>query len=153
MKRLRKPTQRRPGFTLIEVLLVLVILGVLAALVVPNLLGTQERANINAAKASIKGLESTLDLYRTEHNATYPQTLNDLLAPKDISTGQPMRAYLDKVPLDPWGQPLNYEWPNNKVQNSQTALKPAIWSNGPNMQNENGSGDDIGNWPREGAGI
>lgn len=151
MKRLRKPTPLRRAFTLIEVLLVLVILGVLAALVVPNLLGVQERANIKAAKASINGLESAAELYRTEHNATYPQTIDDLLNPKDVTTGQSMTRYIDPEKIrDPWGQVLNYEWPNTKVQNP---TKPAIWSSGPNMQNENGTGDDVVNWQREGTGI
>jgi general secretion pathway protein G len=151
MKRLRKPTRSRRGFTLIEVLLVLVILGVLAALVVPNLLGTQEKANINAAKASINGLENAAKIYAVDHNATFPATIDDLLNPKDITTGQQMtKPYIEKIPLDPWGQPLNYEWPTQRVQNAQ---KPAIWSNGPNMQNDNGTGDDIVNWTITGSGI
>ena len=151
MKRFRKPTRSRRGFTLIEVLLVLVILGVLAALVVPNLLGTAEGANIKAARASIDGLEKAAKLYMVDHNATFPATIDDLLSPKDATTGQLMpRPYLEKIPVDPWGQPLNYEWPTQRVQNAQ---KPAIWSNGPNMQNDNGSGDDIVNWTVTGAGI
>ena len=133
----------RRGFTLLEVLLVLIILGVIAALVVPNLLGTQERANINAARASISRLEGVIELYAVEHNARYPETLDDLLQPVDLQ-GQPMKPYLNEYPKDPWGQRLNYELTTDS--NAAGAQRPRIWSNGPDGKNDNGSGDDINNW-------
>lgn len=142
----RKERRRRGGFTLLEVLLVLVILGVLAALVVPNLLGTQERALINKTSADIAGLEETLELYAVEHRAQYPETLEDLLQPLDVKE-QPMKPYLDEFPKDAWEQPLNYELTTDA--NRAGALVPRIWSNGPNGQNEDGSGDDINNWTTE----
>jgi len=100
-------------------------------------------ANIRAAKASIKGLEMTAKLYAVDHNANFPSSIQDLLHPKDIATGKPARPYLERVPRDPWGQELHYEWPIKKTPNAQ---QPAIWSNGPNMKDEGGSGDDISNW-------
>ena len=74
-----KPTrQSRGGFTLIEVLLVLAILGVIMALVVPQLLGTQQQANIDATKLSIKGLETGLQMYALDHDGQLPTTSEGL---------------------------------------------------------------------------
>lgn len=145
MRTTHKRCQRnshRGGFTLLEVLLVLIILGVIAAVVVPRLLGTQERANVNATRASIHGLAETLELYAVEHDATYPETLDSLLSPVDRN-GNAMKPYLNEVPLDPWGQPLNYRTESD-ANTGQILVR--IWSNGPNRQNEDGSGDDINNW-------
>jgi general secretion pathway protein G len=140
--------QFRPGFTLLEVLLVLAILGVLAAMVVPALLGRQREAMIKATKTSVAGLESALRLYAVNHDGEYPEGSSDqiigvLINPGTDAEGQPVSPYLEKLPADAWGQPLLCEYPNTKAPNS---LKPAIWSSGPNKRNENGGGDDIGNW-------
>ncbi|ODA30975.1 type II secretion system major pseudopilin GspG [Planctopirus hydrillae] len=146
----RRSTGRlvRKGFTLIEVLLVLAILGVIAAMVVPQLLGRQKEAMVKATKASIKGLEDALQQYALSHDGEYPQGSRDeafslLIKPGNDADGRPIAPYLDKVPLDAWGQGFYYENPNSKVPN---ATKPAIWSSGANKQNEDGSGDDINNW-------
>lgn len=137
-----KRPARRAAFTLIEVLLVLVILGVLAMLVVPNLLGTQEGANIKATKSSIKNLENTIKLYmQNKETTTFPQDLQVLLATQD-EEGTPQKPILERYPTDAWGNRLNYEPPQ---QGDMTAIKPKIWSNGPNGTNEQGSGDDISN--------
>ena len=58
--------------------------------------------------------------------------------------GVPEGPWLENY-KDAWDNPINYEWPNTKVQN---AIKPAVWSNGPNGQNDNGASDDIVNWDR-----
>jgi general secretion pathway protein G len=132
----------RGGFTLLEVLLVLAILGVIAAMVVPNLLGSQKKAMIDATKANIAGLEHMVELYATHHDGEFPPNLSLLLDPVDRN-GNAMTPYTDRMPADSWGQPLYYEYPNTRAQR---ALKPAIWSGGPNKQNEEGAGDDINNW-------
>jgi general secretion pathway protein G len=137
----RRDTRRR-GFTLLEVLLVLAILGVIAAMVVPNLLGSQRDAMVKATRNNIHGLESALDLFGKDHDGEYPASLSELIEPMD-RRGNPMTPYLDKIPADSWGQPLMYEYPNKRAQR---AIKPAIWSSGPNKQNEEGAGDDINNW-------
>lgn len=144
--------RRRRGFTLVEVLLVLAILGVIAAMVVPNLIGTQNTANIKAARASIAGFENALKLYTVDNGGTYPegareQVIGLLMNPGQDANGKAVPAYLEKQPKDPWGQALYYEFPNSKVAN---ATKPAIWSSGPNKQNEDGAGDDINNWTEAG---
>jgi len=149
MQRARTRNRRhRSGFTLVEVLLVLVILGVIAAMVVPNLLSSQQTANIKATRASIHGFETALKLYAVSNNSEFPQVSSDemvnlMLNPGQDASGRPLSPYLERPPKDAWGQPLIYEYPNSKVAN---ATMPAIWSIGLNHQNEDGAGDDINNW-------
>jgi len=142
----RKKRPFRQGFTLLEVLLVLAILGVIAAMVVPQLLGRQQKAMVDTTRTSITNLEQALKMYAIDHDGQYPEgsqeALNSLLQPVDRS-GQAMAPYLENLPKDAWGEMLFYEWPNSKSSNG---IKPAIWSAGPNKRNENGSGDDINNW-------
>ncbi len=140
----RRKTRR--GFTLLEVLLVLAILGVIAAMVVPQLLGRQKQALIDTTRLSVNNLENALKLYAIAHDGEYPQGTQDalsvLLEPVDAD-GKSIEPYLEKLPMDPWDQLLFYEYPNQKAPNS---TKPAIWSSGPDKKNDDGSGDDINNW-------
>jgi general secretion pathway protein G len=138
----------RRAFTLLEVLLVLAILGVIAAIVIPLLIGRQKGAMIKATESSIYGLEQALKLYAIDHDAEFPpgnsdQAFQVLLNPGVDEKGVELKPYLEKIPLDAWRQPFYYESPTTKVPRG---LKPAIWSSGPNKQNENGGGDDINNW-------
>jgi general secretion pathway protein G len=144
--------RRRRGFTLVEVLLVLAILGVIAAMVVPNLIGTQTVANRKATVSSISGFENALKLYAVANGGSFPEGTGEaviglLTNPGQDAAGKPIAPYLEKQPKDAWGQVLNYEYPNSKVPN---ATKPAIWSSGENKQNEDGAGDDINNWSEVG---
>lgn len=142
----RARQSRRSGFTLLEVLLVLAILGVIAAIVVPRLIGQQQEANIDTARASIEGYEDALQLYAVGHNGNFPEgadaegVANMLMSTTD-EKGKRQQPLLEERPLDPWGNLLNYD--NETPQESGT---PRIWSNGPNGENEDGSGDDINNW-------
>lgn len=138
--------RRRRGFTLLEVLLVLAILGVIAAMVVPKLIGTQQTAMIDTTKASIVGLKKTLELYTVAHDGQYPETLDELLTPID-KNGIQMQPYLESIPKDAWGEPLNYETETDDNRAGMIVAK--IWSNGPDRQNDDGSGDDINNWDEE----
>jgi len=142
MQRKRKSA----GFTLLEVLLVIAILGVIAAMVIPQLLGRQRKAMIDVTKASIQGLEQSLKMYAADHDGEYATGNQDiytqLMEPVD-EDGQAMQPYLEKAPRDAWGELIYYEYPNSK---SSRSFKPAVWSSGPNKQNENGAGDDINNW-------
>jgi general secretion pathway protein G len=140
----RRPRRLHRGFTLIEVLLVVAILGVIAAAVVPALIGRQADANAQVTKTSIKGLEQALKLYALDHDGEYLSGGKDALpqlAQASEYRGKKIKPYLDEVPKDAWGEPLYYEFPSGKA-----GEKPAIWSSGPNRQNEDGGGDDITNW-------
>jgi general secretion pathway protein G len=139
--------RRRAGFSLMELLIVLAIIGLIAAMVVPNLIGRQQQANIDITKQSIHSLEQALKLYAAEHNAQYPEGNSDaltmLIQPMDRNN-QPLPAYIEKIPTDAWGNPLSYEFPSTKGQT--TVVKPAIWSYGPDGKDDNGSNDDLNNW-------
>jgi general secretion pathway protein G len=136
MRKQQTPRRRPSGFTLIEVLLVLAILGVIAAMVVPNLLGRQREAYIKTTQESIRNVESAATLYATEHDAEYPQTLEQLLV-GEVINNVPKEPYLDKAPLDAWKNLIIYTPPQ------QVGQKPFIISCGPNKQE--GGGDDITN--------
>jgi len=138
---------RRGGFTLLELLIVLGIILAIAAMVVPNLLGRQQEANIKQTMINIKNFEQTVKQYAATHNGEFPQggssEVIQLLMSGESADGQMIQPYLEEVPKDAWGMQLFYEFPNTKDPNG---LKPAIWSSGPDKQNQDGGGDDITNW-------
>jgi general secretion pathway protein G len=143
--RVSKQTRRR-GFTLIEVLLVLAILGVIAAMVVPQLLGRQKQAMIDQTKLSIKSLENTLEFYAKDHDgefATSAEGLEVLLHQpnNDDKWHGPYLKDVKTVPLDAWGKPFHYEYPG---QHHPQGTAPDITSNGPDKVQ--GTNDDINNW-------
>ncbi len=108
---------RQTGFTLIELMVVLVIIGVLAALIVPNVLDRAEDARATAAKTDVNNLMQALKLYKLD-NQRYPTTEQGLqaLVAKPASPPAPMnwKPYLDKLPNDPWGRPYQYLNPGVK---------------------------------------
>ena len=113
MKRLR----RSRGFTLIELMVVLVIIGVLAALIVPNMLDRADDARVTAARTDVNNLMQALKLYKLD-NLRYPsaeQGLQALVAKPTVGVIPPnWRPYLDKLPSDPWGHPYQYANPGLK---------------------------------------
>lgn len=106
-------SNRAKGFTLIEILVVVVILGILAALVVPRIMERPDEARIVAVKSDIRAIVSALKLYRLD-NGVYPSTdqgLGALVVRPDtgvIPRNWKQGGYLDRVPKDPWGNPYQY---------------------------------------------
>lgn len=144
-KRTLHHAARRAGFTLLELLIVLAIIVVIAAMVVPNLLGNQELANIQSTKVAIAGVEKSIKLYKASRGAFIEggdDVLESMTQPSEFE-GRRMAPALENLPVDSWGNTLHYQWPNTKDDNS---FKPAIWSNGPDGKNDDGGGDDINNW-------
>ena len=104
-----QPFNRLPkGFTLIELMVVLVIIGALAALIVPNVLNRADDARITAARTDVNNLMQALKLYRLD-NQRYPTAEQGLSALVTKPTSEPLptnwKTYLDKLPNDPWGRP------------------------------------------------
>ncbi len=105
--------RRQGGFTLLEVMVVVVILGILAALVVPKIIGRPEEARRIAAKQDIASLMQALKLYRLD-NHRYPSTEQGLQALVTRPTTAPLApnwkagGYIERLPKDPWGNPYQY---------------------------------------------
>lgn len=142
------PYRRWAGFTLIEILVVVVILGILAALVVPRIMERPDEARVVATKSDIRGITSALKLYRLD-NGVYPSTEQGLLAlvrkpdtgviPRNWKEG----GYLDRVPKDPWG--AEYQYLNPGVHGEID-----IFSLGAdNAPGGEGINADIGSWALE----
>jgi general secretion pathway protein G len=99
------------GFTLIEVMIVIVILGVLAALIVPKVMSRPDEARIVAARQDIATIMQALKLYRLD-NRKYPTTEQGLMALVKKPEVEPLapnwKSYVERLPLDPWGSPYQY---------------------------------------------
>ncbi|HEY9040964.1 MAG TPA: type II secretion system major pseudopilin GspG [Rheinheimera sp.] len=140
MKRQQNNKQR--GFTLLEVMVVIVILGIIASMVVPNLIGNQEQAARQKAVVDIQQLESALDMYRLR-NGFYPTTEQGMQALVTAPTSQPVpRAFPDggfirRLPKDPWDEDYILISPGQ-------VGRIDILTKGPDRTA--GTDDDIGNW-------
>lgn len=133
---------KQRGFTLLEVMVVIVILGILASMVVPNLIGNKDKADQQKTVSDIVALENAMDMYKLD-NSVYPNTDQGLDALVQRPTGAPEpknyrdEGYIKRLPQDPW-------------RNDYLLLSPGengqidIFSAGPDGQP--GTDDDIGNW-------
>jgi general secretion pathway protein G len=137
--------QRRRAFTLIELLLVMVILGILAAIVVPKFSGRSEQAKRAAAQTQISTFGTALDAFEVD-NGYYPRGKNGLqdlvVAPRNATTWKgPYMA--GDIPLDPWGRAYIYECPGKHHPSGYDLMSMGI-------DGQVGGGDDIGNWTMPG---
>jgi len=137
--------QRSGGFTLMEILIVVVIISILAVTVVPQFMDEPDRARVAQAKATIKNLETSLSLYKLD-NFTYPSTSQGLEALVSKPSGSPEAknwkpgGYINKLMEDPWGQPYQYLNPGNHGEYD-------VYSLGADGQpGGDGINADIGNW-------
>ncbi len=118
MLQLRKPRHNAPicGFTLIEVMVVMVIIGILAALIVPKVMARPDEARVTAARQDIASIVQALKLYKLD-NMRYPTTEQGLQALITKPTIAPIpqnwkgNGYLERAPKDPWGNPYRYLQP------------------------------------------
>lgn len=131
------------GFTLIELMVVLVIIGVLAALIVPNVLDRADDARATAARTDVNNLVQALKLYRLD-NQRYPtaeQGLRALIARPTTAPVPPnWKPYLEKLPNDPWGRPYQYLNPGIKAEIDVMSFGADGQSGG------EGKDADIGSW-------
>lgn len=145
----RNRRQRTRGFTLIEIMVVVVILGILAAIVVPRVMDRPDDARLAKVRSDIRALESALNLYRLD-NFVYPSTSQGLEAltqrPATGVTPTNYRAggYMDRLPMDPWGNSYQYLHPGNHGEIDIFSLG-ADGSRG-----GSGINADIGNWNMDG---
>lgn len=130
----------KKGFTLIELMLVVIIIGVLVSMVVPRLVGRSEEARVSAAKADIHAnISVALDLFELD-NGRYPTTEEGLssLRTKPASAINWKGPYLKREPQDPWGSPYMYRSPGDYNPDYD------LYSYGPD--GKEGGGDDVSNW-------
>lgn len=143
-RRGRERSQIDAGFTLVELMVVLVIIGLLATVVVINVLPAQDQAMVEKARADIRTIEQGLELYRID-NLAYPGTgdgLEALTRPPETGRAANIRreGYIKRLPQDPWGNPYQYIYPGEQATFD-------LYSLGADGQiGGEGLNADIGNW-------
>ena len=130
----------RRAFTLVEMLLVVTIIGILAAIVIPKMVGRSEQAREAAARADIASMKTALDAFEVD-NGYYPKGNNGLAdliqSPRDARNWH--GPYLEKIPIDPWGNAYIYQYPGKHNPGSYDLMSTG-------RDGQPGTTDDIGNW-------
>ena len=148
MEGMNKSRTSQGGFSLVEILVVLVIMGLLISVVAPTVLNRADDARIQKVHADFKAIETSLKIYRLD-NYVYPTTEQGLEALVERSTLDPeprnfkADGYLPELPLDPWGRPYIYLEPGEHGATDIYSLGADGLSGG------EGQNADIGNWKNE----
>ena len=148
MKQRQSTVRATAGFSLVEILVVLVIMGLLISVVAPTVLNRADEARIQKVYADFKAIEPALKIYRLD-NYVYPTTEQGLVALVEPSTLDPEPrnfkegGYLAEVPVDPWGRPYLYLSPG---ENSEIDLY-SLGADG--LSGGDGQNADIGNWKEQ----
>lgn len=135
-------TNKQKGFTLLEIMVVIVILGVLASMIVPNLMGNKDKADRQKVVSDVVALENALDMYKLD-NGSYPSTDQGLEALVSEPSGSPEPrnyredGYIKRLPQDPWGNDYIL---NNPGEHGNIDILSV------GQDGEEGTDDDIGNW-------
>ncbi|WP_408599543.1 type II secretion system major pseudopilin GspG [Pseudomonas sp. PLMAX] len=147
MNALRHRTSQH-GFTLIEIMVVVVIIGILGAIVVPQFMSRPDQAKVTAAKVDLQAIGTALEMYRLD-NLHYPSTQQGLEALSKRPSGVPTprswnpQGYLKSLPVDPWGTPYQYLNPGVKSDDGGYDLY-SLGSDG--VAGGEGHAAEIGNW-------
>ena len=150
--KIRRKSESNRGFTLIEIMAVVLIMGLLMGIIGVSISGKIDKARLATAKAQISQLESALEFYRMD-NGRYPTTAQglDSLVRKPLAEPEPRNypggGYLKKSDalLDPWSEPFQYEYPG-----SNNAHSFDLWTNGADLSpGGEGADRDVGNWEIE----
>lgn len=131
--------RRKKGFTLVELMLVVIIIGTLVAMIMPRLTGRSEQARVAAAQADIQAnIATSLKLYELD-NGSFPNTSEGLeaLLKRSTSATNWNGPYLERKPLDPWGREYKYKWPGEHRADYD------LYSLGKDGTESN---DDVTNW-------
>ena len=133
----------RRGFTFLEIMFVVVIIGILLALVGPRLVGRTQKARESTTRAQIKNLETSIKNFEMD-TGRFPKTLTDLIEPSSEFEKSWEGPYVDAdvVPKDAWGEDFEYKQPG---ENNKRGFD--LWSKGPDTQS--GTDDDITNWTKK----
>jgi general secretion pathway protein G len=147
----RRPPERRPpaapGYSLLEILIVVAIIGLLVTLVAPQLFGRLDQSRVTAAQAQVRSLRAALDSFRLDigHYPSVEEGLSALVtAPQGDETQTWRGPYLDggRVPMDPWGKPYVYS--------PEDGTRPAIYSYGADgAPGGSGTAKDVGDLPEQ----
>ena len=142
--RIHLSQKRSRGFTLVEIMVVVVILGILAATIIPQFIGTKQEAKVSAAKANIAELEAALERFNI-HMDRYPTADEGLSVLVERPSGDDKKwrgPYIKLLRPDPWGNPYQYRNPGVHHASSFD-----LWSRGADgVDGGEGDGADIGNW-------
>lgn len=142
MLRKQAPARRQSGFTLVEVMVVVIIIGLMVAAVAPVVLGRLDQAREERVRADLRAIENSLTLFKVD-NFTYPTASEGLEAlVREPSDARAWRGpYLDEMPIDPWGNPYQYRNPGSRGGDYD------LFSMGADgVEGGSGNNADLGNW-------